>query len=133
MDPLKMDCRTCLTCLTGTSPLLLDWMGTCGQSQLLTLRLIPGSHSVPASLTVSFDYTPDFAGVRRIEAVLFNCPQWGISVQSISLDVNGSSAGSVHHPMTTSCDSLVKSVHLRSQYLYGSERIYAGSFPHQSH
>ncbi len=50
-------------------------------------------------------------GVERVEVVIFNCPEWGISVDSIAL--YGSTATTTSNlatvsPNITSCDSLVR-------------------------
>ena len=70
-------------------------------SQLLTVR------SNPAKIACNFTGAPGFVGVRRVEIVLFNCPEWGISVQSITLEAGGSVAGTVNLNVS-SCDSLVR-------------------------
>ena len=38
-------------------------------------------------INVAFDFTNthDYAGLNRVELVMFNCPQWGISVQFIHI------------------------------------------------
>ncbi len=100
------------TCLKPTSSVLFDGNiptltgldGNTWASQLLTIRLDIYS---PTMLTFSFNGTPNYAGVRRVEIALFNCEQWGISVQSIKLQARGNFVGATN-PIVTSCDSLVR-------------------------
>ena len=63
-----------------TSPHSLDWMGTCGQVRLLTMRARPF-----AAINFDFAGVAGYAGVGRVEIVTFNCPQWGIGVGTITL------------------------------------------------
>ena len=65
------------------------------------------THGTPATITFDFTETPGFVGVRRVEMVLFNCPQWEISVERITLS-NGSRVIGTTTPTITSCDSLVR-------------------------
>ena len=69
-------------------------------SQLLTIN------SSMARITFDFTRTPGFVRVERIVLVLFNCPEWGISVQSVQLLANGGVVGIINLRVT-SCDSLV--------------------------
>ena len=97
------------TCLAPTSSVLFDGNiptltgldGNMWASQLLTTR------SSITTLTFDFTGTPNFVGLRRVEMVLFNCAQWGISVSSIQVVAGGSFAG-ITIPTVTSCDSLVR-------------------------
>ena len=78
-------------------------------SQLLTINTTANT----ADITFDFTDTPDYTGVRRVEVVMFNCPEWGISVKTISLFDATSTSGSRTFvtsisPTTTSCDSLVR-------------------------
>ncbi len=96
------------TCLNSTSSVLFDGNiptltgldGNMWASQLLTTRS-------SFDITFGFAGTPDFVGVRRVEIVLFNCPEWGISVQGITLQTSAGFAGTTN-PTVTSCDSLVR-------------------------
>ena len=58
----------------GNTPTLI---GSKWARQLLTLR-------GDTILSFSFSGTPGYAGVERIELTMFNCPEWGISVQKIA-------------------------------------------------
>ena len=72
-------------------------------SQLLTLET--SNEFIVSELTVV---------VERIEFVMFNCPEWGISTQVIRLFTATSTSGNISPPQTfnvptiTSCDSLVR-------------------------
>lgn len=70
-------------------------------TQLLTMR------SSLVRISNDFIGTPNFVGVGRVEMVLFNCEQWGISVRSLTLEMGGSLVGAAN-PTVTSCDSLVR-------------------------
>ncbi len=79
-------------------------------SQLLT---ISSTDSPTTDITFDFQATPGYVGVRRVEVVMFNCPEWGISVDSITLyqSTATTSIGTVLaaiSPTITSCDSLVR-------------------------
>ena len=78
----------------GIIPTLTALDGNMWATQLLTLRSSSGILSFPFSLNV----------VRRVEVVMFNCPQWGISLQRVHI---GSNSFSILHNIT-SCDSLVR-------------------------
>ena len=87
----------------GVIPTLTGLDGDMWASQLLTLNST-------GSIKVAFSI-PIFQIVRlRVELVMFNCPEMGISVQNISLrDVDGIVRGSSGDLNSiTSCDSLVK-------------------------
>ena len=95
------------TCTDPTSSLLFDGViptltgldGDMWASQLLTLQR-------PVS-SINFDITTP---IPRVEVIMFNCPEWRISVQSISLRDNDGivigSSGDLNS--ITSCDSLVR-------------------------
>ena len=104
-------------CLTPTSsvpfdgsvPTLTGLDGDMWASQLLTINTTVNT----ASITFDFTDTPDYTGVGRVEVVMFNCPEWGISFSTISLFSATSTSGSRIYltsisPTTTSCDSLVR-------------------------
>ena len=88
-------------------------MGTCG--------LVSYSHShcsqqiwPEESFVFDFTATPGYAGVERVELVMFNCPEWGIAVQTIIFRAAPSIGASRSSPILTftvptftSCDSLV--------------------------
>ena len=95
------------TCTDPTSSVLFDGViptltgldGDMWASHLLTLQR-------PVSL-INIDITTP---ISRVEVIMFNCPEWGISVQSISLrDNDGIVIGSSGDMNSiTSCDSLVR-------------------------
>jgi hypothetical protein len=74
--------------------------------QLLTVPTTPDSYYV----TVTYDFTTNVA-LGRVEVVLFNCPQWQISVQAIRFidAVNREELDTINLPNhITSCNSLVR-------------------------
>ncbi len=78
-------------------------------SQLLTIN----TDSPTTDITFDFQPTPSYTGVERVEVVMFNCSEWGISVDAISLYgfTTTSSIGNFPatiSPTITSCDSLVR-------------------------
>ena len=95
------------TCTDPTSSVLFDGViptltgldGDMWASQLLTLQ-----RPMPS---INIDITTP---ISRIEVIMFNCPEWRISVQSISLRDNDGivigSSGDLNS--ITSCDSLVR-------------------------
>ena len=107
------------TCSNTTSGVLFDGViptltgldGDMWASQLLTLR----ATSVGPLVAFHFTETPGYAGLSgRIEMVMFNCPQYGISAGALTVATSSVSSG----PFTTllngvnigitSCDSLVR-------------------------
>ncbi len=98
----------------GIIPTLTGLDGDMWASHLLTIN----TDSPTNDITFDFEATP---GVRRVEVVMFNCSEWGISVDKITLygSTTTSSIGTALaaiSPGITSCDSLVrvcisKSVH----------------------
>ena len=83
----------------GVIPTLTRLDGDMWASQLLTL------HSV-GSIMVAFSFSIIQIVRLRVELVMFNCPEWGISVQSVKLNdmpVTGNNMNSF-----ASCDSLVR-------------------------
>ena len=99
------------TCLDPTSSVLFDGIiptltglnGNTWACQLLTMRTCTSF----AVLSFDFTGTPNFVGLRRVEMVLFNCPQWDITFSSIQVVAGGSFIGAIN-PTVTSCDSLVR-------------------------
>ena len=84
----------------GVIPTLTGLDGDMWASQLLTLQR--------KSTLTNFDigipfYMPE---IDRVELVMFNCPQWGISVRRIELRGNGVEIQSTN--FITSCDSFVR-------------------------
>ena len=80
-------------------------------SQLLILQ---GTDQGRRNITFDFTGTPGYAGVERVELVIFHCREWGIAVQTIrlftasSLSEAASAVGTFIVPIITSCDSLVR-------------------------
>ena len=59
-----------------------------------------------------FRNNPNFTRVDRVEVVMFNCPQWGIGVESVSVraletDATPISTTTISQDVT-SCNSLMK-------------------------
>ncbi len=50
-------------------------------SQLLTIN----TTCLTTDITFDFGATPGYVGVERVEVVMFNCPEWDILVDSITL------------------------------------------------
>ncbi len=77
-------------------------------SQLLTIN------TESNTTDIGFDFeTPDYVGVERVEVVMFNCPEWGISVDIITLYGSTTifpigNALTTISPNITSCDFLVR-------------------------
>ncbi len=65
----------------GIIPTLTGLDGDRWASQLLTINTTP----LTTDITFDFEATPGYVGVQRVEVVMFNCPEWGISVDSIFL------------------------------------------------
>jgi hypothetical protein len=79
-------------------------------SQLLTLNA-----TVPSRRDIIYDFTsvPNYVRVERIELVMFNCPEKGISVQTINISAPSLlsetiSPLGIFNVFITSCDSLVR-------------------------
>ena len=94
--------------LFGAIPTLTTLDGDQWANQLFTLK--------GPSTEITFDFTgvSDYTGVEKIEVVMFNCPQWRIELDTISILDSSTSAGSRHSigsiisTATASCDSLVR-------------------------
>ena len=84
-------------------PILFGLDGDMWVSQLLTIQ------TTASIVDITFDFrdTPGFSRVERVEMVMFNCPQWGIGVQTIQVLEHGRSFA-ITNPGNTSCDSLVR-------------------------
>ena len=93
----------------GNIPTLTGLNGDMWASQLLTLQT-----TNQGDIIFEFTATPGFIWVARVELVMFNCPEWGISVQTVrlltssSLSVPRSEVRTLTVPAITSCDSLVR-------------------------
>ena len=105
------------TCTTPTSSVLFDGNvptltgldGDMWASQLFTINTTANT----VEITFDFTTTPNYTGMERVEMVMFNCPEWGISVRFIQLFSATSRTGNrafitSTFPTTTSCDSLVR-------------------------
>ncbi len=93
----------------GIIPKLTGLDGDTWASQLLTIN----TDSPTTDITFDFQATPGYVGVERVEVVMFNCPEWGISVDIITLyrSTTTTLIGNVLttiNPIITSCDSLVR-------------------------
>ena len=102
-----------LTCADPTSsvlfddprgmPILTGLDGDMWASQLLTIQ------STASSIDIIIDLnTPTFMRVERVEVVMFNCPQWGIGVQTIQALENNNALIQTANVGITSCTSLVR-------------------------
>ncbi len=93
----------------GITPTLTGLDGDMWASLLLTIN----TDSPTTDITFDFQVTPGYVGVERVEVVMFNCPEWGISVDSIILygsntpTLIGNILATIS-PTITSCDSLVR-------------------------
>ncbi len=88
----------------GIIPTLTGLDGDMWASQLLTINST-------TNITFDFQATPGYVGVERVEVVMVNCPEWGISVDSITLYGSTTTTESnlaTVSPNITSCDSLVR-------------------------
>ncbi len=112
------NCRLLVTtCNEPTTSVLQDGIiptctgleGDMWASQLLTIN----TDSLTTDITFDFEAAPGYFGVRRFEVVMFYCPVWGISVDSITL-YESTCGASIRNilatisPTITSCDSLVR-------------------------
>ena len=91
----------------GNIPTLTGLDGDMWASQLLTLQI-----TNPGEITLNF--TASLFIVESVELVMFNCPEWRISVQTIklltaqSIDRGRAVVAAFPVPPITSCDSLVR-------------------------
>ena len=105
------------TCIDPTSSVLFDGViptltgldGEMWASQLLTFQ-----HTTLTRVTFNFADTPRYVGLSgRLEVVMFNCPEKGISTSTILISESASPLGNresltVININITSCDSLVR-------------------------
>ena len=109
-----------LTCTDPTSSVLFDGViptltgldGDMWARQLLTLQRTTSTRALVLS---DFTNTPGYVGVSgRLEVVMFNCPEKGISASTIRVLASSSSSSETLTPLMdintdiTSCDSLVR-------------------------
>jgi hypothetical protein len=108
-DLIRCDGTTSNALFDNNIPTLSDLDGNMWARGLLTI----GRLSLSSQL-ILFYFTdmPDYRGIRRIELVMFNCPEWRIGAERIRvlLSSPGSSfvTGVDVSPTITSCDSLVR-------------------------
>ena len=90
----------------GNVPTLTGLGGDMWASQLLAIEA-PGNS---VEFTFNFADTPGYTGVRGVEVVMFNCPEWGISVESLTLRATSETRNilTTISVTTTSCDSLAR-------------------------
>ncbi len=93
----------------GIIPTLTELDGDTWASQLLTIN----PTDLTTDITFDFGATPGYVGVMRVEVVMFNCPELGISVDSITLYESTITASigdtrAIISSNITSCDSLVR-------------------------
>ena len=94
----------------GNIPTLTGLDGDMWASELVTLH----TNASSTTFIPDFSDTLEFSVVGRIEVVLFNCPQYGIGVQSIITLLRGEDGSTVSadniaiDPLLSSCDSLVR-------------------------
>ena len=109
---LRCDAPTSSVLFNGNIPTLTGLDGDMWASQLLTLQTTTASRRDIISQVPSV--------VARVELVIFNCPEWGISTQTIRLATATTTGGmrsppeSFNVPTITSCDSLVRTCIARS-------------------
>ena len=90
----------------GHIPTLTEIDGHMWASQLLTLQA-----TTPIVL-LDFSNTPNYFGIWTVEFIIFNCPEWGISIPRIIFYEFDSNSNILElgfsTPTISSCDSLVK-------------------------
>ena len=116
LDTLLCDHPNTSVLFDGNVPTLAGLDGDKWASQLLTIWTNGiSTHQIICQL----GRPADFGGVNTVEIVLFNCPEWGISVQTISvllgqIRLDPPPGGSSYHDVInknitlTSCSSLVR-------------------------
>ena len=88
----------------GHIPTLTGLDGNMWASQLLTVQITSST-----DIFFAFHEIPGFTEVERVEIVMFNCPEWGIGVDTIQLfEQNVLVLTRVLSMDATSCDSLVR-------------------------
>lgn len=108
-------------------PTLTGLDGGMWASELLTYQTNFNSFFNP-DIYCDFGNIPNFIRLERVEIVMFNCPQWGIGVPSVSV-LHESGTLITSTPITiTSCDSLVR-VCLRAETTVPFVTLRFGSSP----
>ncbi len=112
----------------GIIPTLTGLDGDMWASQLLAMN------TTNSSIDITFNFRhipPSYDGLERIEVVMFNSPEWGISVDSITLleSNNNSFENRLVNisPTNTSCASLVRVC--ISGSVYSSQTIISSTLP----
>lgn len=89
----------------GIIPTLNELNGSIWASQILTLQ-------TTTNVGITFNFTADnYVGFKKTEIIIFNCPQWGISIQTIRLyTLKNGTLLAVHNvdPTLSSCDSFIR-------------------------
>ena len=107
----RCDTPTSSVLFDGNIPTLTGLDGDMWATQLLTLQI---SNPSIREIISDFTDTPGYDGMEGIELVMFNCPEWGIAVQTVRLLTAASIAETTSLtqifavPTITSCDSLVR-------------------------
>ena len=93
----------CTSVLFDESPPELTGLdGNMWASELITIRA-----DNFARINFTFSEGSGYTGMGRVEVVMFNCPQWGIGAEAITLGA-GNREINMLNPNVSSCDSLVK-------------------------
>ena len=117
-NTLSFDAGTRVSCPAPASSVLFDGNiptlsgldGNMWASQLLTMK----AAQLFTIVNLDFSGVADYDGVGKIEVVMFNCPQWGIAADSITVhaisDVTHTEGSMITTANITvmSCESLVK-------------------------
>lgn len=96
--------------LDSVIPTLSGLDGNQWARQLLTINIMDSA----AEVTFDFTTTGNYVGVMQIEVVMFNCPQWRIGTNTVSIYGSTSVSdprrivGYINSISATSCTSLVR-------------------------
>lgn len=108
-DSISISCGTPTTSVLFDShiPTLSGLEGDMWASRLLTMQ---ASDSSSTDITFNFTATQGYNGVRCIRVAMFNCKQWGVSIQTIRL--KGETGGTLDVENLSAdlnlCDGLVR-------------------------
>ena len=107
----RCDAPTSSVLFDGNIPTLTGLDGDMWASQLFALQTTKPSRR---EIIADFTETPGYDGMERVELVIFNCPEWGIAIQTVRLRT-AASTEEIRSliqifavPSITSCDSLVR-------------------------
>lgn len=95
----------------GVIPELTGLDGNEWASQLIVFPSTPRQQYALSVVAFYFTGMKDYTGIERVEMAVFNCPEWGISVGSISVQEFTNGRGrtlAIRSTTVTSCDSLVR-------------------------